>query len=74
MTVVRNLRTGQRAEYSCPPRASVLAAFAQLEAGDWHTWEYAERYGSLVRESPLCFSCGDWAAFKDGRDSEEEIR
>jgi hypothetical protein len=67
MALTRNLRTLEERTYSCPPRQAVMAAYAQ-ERGDWNTWEYRERYGANVRESSLCFYCGDWATFKDERE------
>jgi hypothetical protein len=61
-TVV-NLSTGQELIYSCAPREAVLAAYAQ-ERKDFNTWGYEERYGHLLQESPLVFTCGDWSVFK----------
>lgn len=67
-SLVRNLVTGAEVTYTLPPRAALLACFAQHVMGNANSWEYEERYGHLVRESTLCFSCGDWATFKDGRE------
>ena len=67
MALVRNLATLEERHYTCEPREAVIAAHAQ-EKGDWNTWAYGVRYGAEVRESSLCFYCGDWATFKDGRE------
>lgn len=67
MALVRHLSTGEERHYSSSPRAAVIAAYAQGR-GDMNTWEYRERYDSLVQESTLCYYLGDWATFKDGRE------
>lgn len=68
MLIVRNLATLETREYSCSPREAVIAAYAAAR-GDWNTWDYELHYGSRVRESELCYSIGDWATFKDGRET-----
>jgi hypothetical protein len=50
--------------YCASPRNAVIAAYAQ-SLGDWNTWYYERRYGSMVRQSNLTVSCGDFSAFLD---------
>jgi hypothetical protein len=61
-----NLSSGDKQNYTCTPREAVIAAYAQSEM-DWNTWQYAERYNSLVEEGEHTFLCGDFSVFKDGR-------
>lgn len=75
MTTVMNLSNpNHKIQYTCKPREAVIAAYAQnlrpnpSVIGDWNTWQYEERYGHLVVEGKFCISCGDWSAFKDGRE------
>ena len=63
---VMNLITGDTQDYTCTPREAVVAAFAQSKK-DWNTWDYKKRYDALVLESEKTIGCGDFAAFKDGR-------
>lgn len=60
-TRVVNLATGAERVYSLPPRAAVIAAYAQGR-GDWNTWAYAERYGRQVETGRWHLICGDWTA------------
>ena len=64
ITTVVNLATQQKQTYTCSPREAVLAAYAQ-SMNDWCTWQYEERYGSLVLEGRYSYCCGDFAALKD---------
>ena len=66
MTQVFNLATQEERSYSCSPRESVIAAYAQ-ERNDWNTWDYGKKYGGLVEEGKLHFLCGDWAGRKPER-------
>jgi len=68
MTQVMNLATGQIAVYDLPPREAVRNAYLQLTRGDYRWWDYDKNYPNLkVIEGQDTVSCGDWAAFKDGR-------
>ena len=67
MTTVMNLSNPeQKIIYTCTPREAVMAAYAQSKM-DWNTWQYAERYEHMITEGKLCLACGDFSAFKDGR-------
>lgn len=66
MYTVMNLATGKKQKYTCCARDSVIAAYAQSR-NDWNTWDYESRYGGLVEEGEYTFLCGDFCAFKDGR-------
>lgn len=70
---VMNLSTTEKILYTCSPREAVIAAYAQHPGtppaiGDWNTWDYAQRYNHLVEEGKETLLCGDWSAFKDGRE------
>lgn len=39
------------ANYSCSPRESVIAAYAQFSRKDFNTWNYEKAYGHLVRRT-----------------------
>ena len=65
-TTVMNLSNGSKQIYTCTPREAVIAAYAQ-SLMDWNTWQYKERYSSLVIEGKLCLACGDFSAYKDGK-------
>lgn len=67
MCTVMNLCTSETQVYTCPPKDAVIAAFAQSR-DDWNTWDYNEKYGHLVKEGNVTFICGDFSAFKDGRE------
>lgn len=66
MVTVMNLSDGSKQVYSCTPREAVIAAYAQ-SWNDYNTWDYAKRYESLVSQSELCVTCGDFSAYLDGR-------
>lgn len=74
MVTVMNLATLEKCYYTCTPRESVIACYAQHlkpssnAIGDWNTWDYEENYGHLVEEGKETLLCGDWSAFKDGRE------
>jgi hypothetical protein len=72
-TVVLNLGTSGHEEqiYSCPPREAVIAAYAQSRR-DFNTWDYEQRYGSLVEEGHVTVMCGDFAAWKDENQTNAE--
>ncbi|HXK39407.1 MAG TPA: hypothetical protein VJ837_01050 [Candidatus Paceibacterota bacterium] len=63
MTVrVFNLATGTWVgEWTCTPREAVIAAHAQ-SLGDYNTWDYEERYGSLVVNNKKTVRVGDYTA------------
>jgi len=60
-TRVLNLATRQEQFYSSSPREAVIAAYAQ-SVGDWNTWDYEARYGSLAMMGRFTVSCGDFCA------------
>jgi hypothetical protein len=60
MTIVTNLSTGEKREYSCDSRSAVIAAYAQ-EKGDWNTWDYESNYGDQVVLAYRFYNLGDWA-------------
>ena len=64
-----NVGTLVAREYSCSPREAVIAAYAQSK-GDWNTWEYEEKYGALVHETPLGFYVRDFGCLKDQREND----
>ena len=66
MTTVINLITLKKQIYSCPPEQAVIAAYAQ-SLKDWCTWDYEKRYKKLLEEGKETYLCGDFSAFKDGR-------
>lgn len=39
----------------------MIAAFAQSK-GDYNTWDYERKYGSLVVEGKVSVACGDFSA------------
>ncbi len=63
---VLNLATGEFCYYSkdLDPKEAVIAAYAQ-DNGDWNTWLYPDKYGIKVRETELCYICGDFTTFKE---------
>lgn len=64
VVTVFNLATYDELVFSCAPREAVIAAYAQSK-GDYNTWDYESKYGSLVRysgEGNRTVSCGDFAA------------
>lgn len=58
------------AVYDLPPQVAVRNAYAQFGKGDYNTWDYA-KYDSLVVENKFSFSCGDYAAWKEGMETSE---
>ena len=67
VTVMNLANPEQKQWYTCTPKEAVIAAYAQSRK-DWNTWQYAERYRKLVEEGKLTWLCGDFSAFKDGRE------
>ena len=67
VTVVNLMKPENKQYYSCSPREAVVAAYAQ-SLHDWNTWDYPSRYDEKVEASNLCFICGDFCAYKDGRE------
>jgi len=65
-TTVRNLATGDIAEYTQPPERAVVLAYHQLTLNDCNWWEYPEPE-PLLLEGKHTFSCGDWCAAKQER-------
>lgn len=66
MTTVMNLSNLEKQIYTCTPEEAVVAAFAQSRK-DWNTWEYATRYSWMIERGKECILCGDFSAFRDGR-------
>lgn len=74
-TVMYLLDPSYKLNYSCSPREAVIAAYAQHKSknskgawqGDLNTWDYNKKYSSMVEEGKHTFICGDFSAFKDGR-------
>jgi len=66
MCTVMNLCTTEKQYYTCTSKQAVIATYAQSKR-DWNTWDYAERYNRLVEEGKHTFLCGNFSAFKDGR-------
>jgi hypothetical protein len=66
---VMNLKTGEFLTYTTDARSASIAAHAQSR-GDWNTWDYERRYGSLVVSRPtkkpgmVCHTCGDFTALE----------
>lgn len=66
MTEVVDLRTGEAvATYSTPPAQAVVAAYAQFERGDFHTWEYQEKYAGRLVAGRVSIRCGDYCAMME---------
>lgn len=63
---VLNLSTGEFSYYSraLNPKTAVMCAYAQ-DRGDNNTWTYEEKYSDLVKETKLCYICGDFVSFKE---------
>ena len=66
MVTVMNLETGDKQQFTCSPREACIAAYAQ-SMNDYSTWLY-KRYSSLVEENSLTVLCGNFSAYKDGRE------
>lgn len=64
---VMNLSTGEKQVYTCDPKTAVISAYGQ-SLKDWCTWDYEKRYLHLVEEGKSTWLCGDFSAFKDGRE------
>ena len=64
---VMNLSTGDKQVYTCTPKEAVIAAYAQ-SFSDWNTWDYNKHYATFVKEGNDTVACGDFSAFKDGRE------
>lgn len=65
---VYNLDNPDRIVYyaGITPAQAVMCAYAQMDRRDFNTWEYENKYSSLVKESELMYFCGNWAAYKEG--------
>ncbi len=59
ITVVHNLSTGEKAEYTLPPHEAVVAAHEGLTKGNWNTADYDMSQATV---GDLTVSCGDWSA------------
>ncbi len=55
---------GDFVHYSCTAEEAVMAAHAQAH-GDFNTWDYHERYGSLLTHGNRTVACGDYIAVRD---------
>lgn len=51
--------------WALAPEEAVVAAFAQLEEGDFNTWAYADVYRAKVSSSGRTVACGDYTAVRD---------
>lgn len=62
--IAYQLGTDHERHYDLPARAAVIASFAQVERGDWNTWDYEAKYGALAKltTSGRFWTCGDWTA------------
>jgi hypothetical protein len=66
MCTVMNLETSKTQNYTCTPKEAVIAAYAQSK-NDYNTWDYEIKYNHLLEEGKYTYICGDFSAFKDGR-------
>lgn len=64
---VMNLKDGSKQYFTCSPREAVLSAYAH-SVKNGNTWQYEQFYGRLIIEGKMTISCGDFSAFKDGRE------
>ncbi len=75
-TVVYLLDPEYKLNYTCSPREAVIAAYAQHKSknskgvwqGDFNTWDYKNKYNTLVEEGENTLLCGDFSVFKNGRE------
>jgi len=65
MTDVMNLSTGTVYSYDAKPKEALILCFEQISKGNYNTWNY--NFEQQITESKLCYSIGDFATFKDGR-------
>lgn len=63
MTTCHNMRTGEYAVYTLPPKEAVVCAYQQLTKRDYNTWNYDMLQ---VETGEFFYFCGDWAARKEG--------
>lgn len=61
MVTVINLDTGEEQIYTCTPYEAVIGAFAR-EHRDANSWDYKDRYRSMVILGSVTVSCGQWCA------------
>lgn len=61
--IVVNLATQEEQIYTCSPKEAVIAAYAQ-SLKDWNTWDYNNKYLTLVEEGKITWLCGDFSVFK----------
>lgn len=70
MIDVMNLCTAEIVTYDTnDPVEAVKLAFLQYDRHNFNTWQYAEILPTLcyADNGKNTVSCGNWAAFKDGR-------
>ena len=67
VTVMNISNPSNKLQLACNPREAVISAYAHSKH-DGNTWQYAERYEHMVIEGKFCIACGDFSAFKDGRE------
>ena len=65
MTDVMDLATGNVYTYDAKPKEALIMCFEQISKGNYNTWNY--NFEQQITESKLCYSIGDLATFKDGR-------
>ncbi len=71
MVTVMNLSTGTKFYYELNPLKALLHTFYSEFLKNHNTWTYKslnKKYAKTVMESKLCWSIGDFAVFKDGRE------
>jgi len=62
MVKVFNLYTGEFVgTWFLSPIGAVVAAYAQSK-GDFNTWDYEEKYRSLIKMGTVSVTCGDFSA------------
>lgn len=66
MTDVMDLSTGTVYSYNAKPKEALIMCFEQISKGNYNTWNY--NFEQQITESKLCYSIGDLATFKNGRD------
>lgn len=67
ITVMNLSNPTEKMHFTSSPKMAVIGAYATSKK-DNNTWQWEERYGHLVVEGKFTLACGDWSAFKDGRE------
>jgi len=66
MTDVMDLSTGTVYSYDAKPKEALIMCFEQISKGNYNTWSY--NFNQPIIETDICYSLGDLAVYKDGRD------